>query len=115
FAPLPGLTGAHVGWFWKLFLGKEWVKVDELAAVPNQFERFDDEGSWVTPGIQFGISQVPPIRYRITNEDGTRTVQLQHTRFIYNWQKHKGSAYPSYETTRREFDSLFSKFCDFLE
>ncbi len=33
FAPLKGLTSAHVGWFWKQCLDNKWEKVAEAVAL----------------------------------------------------------------------------------
>jgi hypothetical protein len=40
-------------------------------------------------------------------------IQVQATRFHYNWQK-RGQAYPSYHEVRKDFDSCFEKFRRFV-
>jgi uncharacterized protein (TIGR04255 family) len=51
-------------------------------------------------------------RLLITNAAGDRMIQVQPSRFHYNWQKCEG-VYPSYQTMRSEFHALFETFRKF--
>jgi uncharacterized protein (TIGR04255 family) len=113
FVPLSGMTSGHLGWFWKRYLGDEWVKATDAVAIIDQFESFDEKRA-VGLGLQLQIAQVMvPHRLQITTAAGDRMIQVQPSRFHYNWQK-KGSAYPSYRQVRKEFDNSFETFCRFL-
>jgi hypothetical protein len=50
---------------------------------------------------------------QLTNAAGDRVVQVQNTRFIYNWRK-QNLAYPSYRQSRAEFDARYAQFCRFV-
>lgn len=81
-----------------------------------QYERFGDERSWDTLGeFKLLISQEPPVRLRITNQQRSRMVQLQNGRIHYNWLATGGENYPRYSTVLSEFRGVFKKFADFLE
>ena len=112
FAPLANLTSGYYGWFWKQFLDETWVRTSDAGVLPDQFEKFGDEVVWGVSSIQFGVLSVPLVRVQIFNAKNDRLIQIQNTRFLYNWQKQEG-AYPRYASTRREFDALFARFCDF--
>jgi uncharacterized protein (TIGR04255 family) len=115
FAPLRELSTAHIGWYWKECLDNRWTKVEQAVPLPDQFERFAEERSWVHPGIRIGLRpQSEPDRLQIIQDDDERMIQVQRTRFIYNWRKH-GSTYPSYATLRPEFDSRFDRFVSFAK
>jgi uncharacterized protein (TIGR04255 family) len=112
FAALPGWTTAHPGWFWKRYLDEQWSQAADAQPLMDQFELFGDERKWQpAPSIQF--LSTPLTRLQITNTTGDRMVQIQPTRFIYNWQK-RDSVYPSYGRLRSEFDALFATFNRFV-
>jgi uncharacterized protein (TIGR04255 family) len=111
FAPLH-LTTAHLGLFWKQYLGKGWPRVTEVPPLPEQREVFADHPVWGVATIQ--VSTMPThLRLQITNEAGDRMIQAQNTRFHYNWQKKEG-VYPSYKDVRGEFDQMFDLFQKFV-
>jgi uncharacterized protein (TIGR04255 family) len=112
FAPLSPWCGGHAGWFWKQFLGKEWKHTADAPLIGDLFEKFDTEQTWGPAGVSLFMAQSSPSRLQITNEDGDRMIQIQSTRFHYNWKKASGR-YPSYETILKEFLAnlnLFKKF-----
>src|SRR5205823_5669613 len=93
FAPIPGFTGGHAGWFWKEHLGPGW-KPSDAPLLPEQTEAFGAQGP---PKLAFQLKQAPlASRLLIENETGDRLLQLQNTRFHYNWRK-TGGDYPHYE------------------
>ena len=53
-------------------------------------------------------------RVQLTTQSGQRMIQLQSTRFHYNWQK-KGEGYPSYQHVRKDFEQYFDMLCRFVE
>ena len=113
FAPLQKFTDAHAGWFWKNYLDKEWHNVQVAPKIDDQFERFGDEMRWGQTGA-FRITGPGPERLQIIRSDEERMIQIQDTRFIYNWKKQEGS-YPSYDELLPEFQRTFSQFEKFAE
>ena len=113
FTPLTTLTSGHLGWFWKKCLGSEWKTATDAVALPPQVEAFGAP-SWLTPGVlQLNVGNAPPTRLQITNSEGDRMIQVQSSRFHYNWQKKEG-AYPSYRAVREEFGKYFETFRRFV-
>lgn len=113
FGRLANFTNGHLGWYWKR-LGDGWPKAVDAPALPDQFETFDAERQWSPPGLQLLVGSGPkPARLQIRNEAGDRLIQVQASRFHYNWQKREG-VYPSYGKMRAEFDRLFADFCRFV-
>jgi len=76
----------------------------------KSFAQFDQ------PQIRF-MSKLPPFsRCWFLNENGTKLIQVQQDRFIYNWRKLEGQElYPRYENVRDEFLALWQDFSDFLK
>ena len=112
FAPISGFTSGHFGWYWKESLDSSWVKTIEAPPLPDQFEQFGDQQSRMVKSIQL-IPFSQPDRLQIVNSDDDRVIQLQNTRFLYNWRK-IGSKYPSFETLYPEFSNELEGFRDFL-
>ncbi len=112
FAPLKGLTSAHVGWFWKQCLDNKWEKVAEAVALPDEFERF---GPMSAASARFKVGPIgfpPRLQFSWANEG--RMMQIQATRFHYNWNR-IGGEYPRYRKVREEFDHHFETFCRFVD
>src|ERR1700731_3955262 len=78
FAPLQGLTSSHYGWFWKEFLGAEWVKAGDALPVLDQFETFGETRSSGIPALRVILGQASsPRRVQFTTESGERMIQVQ--------------------------------------
>jgi len=113
FAPLDGFSTALVGWFWKGgFLSKEWTQVAEAPRLEDQFEKFDGKGGWGRHAIKL-LPPGQPERIQIIQRGGDRMIQVQNTRFIFNWRKQEGN-YPGYTVLAQEFRELFAQFQSFL-
>ncbi len=113
FAPLATFSAPYAGWYWKECLDEQWTKIDLSAPIADQYEHFEDEAHWARPGIRVAVGPTPPpIRVQITQRDDDRMIQLQQTRFIYNWRK-RGDVYPSNRALRPEFDTQFDRFAAF--
>jgi uncharacterized protein (TIGR04255 family) len=113
FAPLQGLTGAHMGKFWTE-LGSDWVKVIETQPISDQFESFNTPAQFVPLGTVITSITLPRgPRLQIFNQSNDRMIQVQSNRFHYNWQK-AGEKYPSYRKVREEFDAMFARFTAFV-
>jgi uncharacterized protein (TIGR04255 family) len=113
FARLATFRTAHAGCFWLTNLSQEWRNIQETVRLDDQFERFGDERKWGQPGFRFFTS--PEVqRTQISNPDGTRMIQLQDSRFIYNWKKTENK-YPSFAKTKSEFSRYYLEFKQFVE
>jgi uncharacterized protein (TIGR04255 family) len=114
FAPLRGLSSGHIGWFWKRYLGDEWTNAVDTFPIMDQFETFGNQPRAKVPDLSVLLNQGPLARrVQISTETGARMVQVQPTRFHYNWQK-KAHAYPSYQDMSREFHLNFERFARFV-
>lgn len=113
FARLP-LTTAHAGWFWKKYLGSEWPAVVVVPRLEDRFERFDDAArAWnITTPLRL-LNKAEPDRLQIVRSDEERMVQVQDSRFIYNWRKQKNE-YPTYRQLRPEYEHLLERFQEFI-
>lgn len=111
FAQLKGLSSAHVGWFWKQYLDSKWEKVAEVVPLPDEFERFEA----IPAGrVQFKVEAIRfPARLQISWANDGRMMQIQPTRFHYNWNR-VGGEYPRYLRVREEFDHYLETFCRFV-
>lgn len=114
FAPLPGFSTAHAGCYWKKHLDPAWTGVKDAPRLPDQFERLGTEQRWRS-GVEIRQIQAgEPNRVQFVGSDGERMIQVQDSRFIYNWRKREG-AYPSYDKLRPEFDGRFNVFRRFVQ
>lgn len=115
FAPLPNFSTLHAGWYWGTCLRSDgWTRADQADPLDDQFERFGEETAWERPGVRVRV--VPGTttpRLQIIERNEERMIQLQSTRFIYNWRK-RGSEYPTYKKLRPEFDKYFAQYEKFV-
>jgi len=112
FAPIPDLTGGHIGWYWKSCLGSSWPRLIEGLFLQDQFERFEQQPSWNFPSLQFSVTV--PNRLQIIHEDDDRVIQVQNTRFLYNWRRREDE-YPRYRSIYPEFIRHLELFRAFLK
>lgn len=113
FGRLIGFTNAHFGLVWKRFLESDsgWVKAQDAPYLPDQFEKFGDEIPWGMPSLSL-FSHVGPARVLLIHEQDDRVIQIQNTRFLYNWRKRE-SIYPSFKKTYPDFLNYFERFRSF--
>jgi uncharacterized protein (TIGR04255 family) len=116
FKPIPGLTAAHAGIFWREVLGTDWPKAVDAPLLADQTEKFEGGLSWLGPGsvFQLALPHLSGSRLQVSSSAGDRMVQIQPNRFHYNW-KSTGEDYPSYSKVRREFDHYFGQLARFVE
>jgi uncharacterized protein (TIGR04255 family) len=113
--PAVELTNALAGWYWKSALGPEWSNAREAPEIPDAAELFGAERQWMTsPSIKV-IPGITPSRLQIFRRDEERLIQVQNTRFIYNWKKAAGRPYPSYRALLPEFLQHFDQFAKFVQ
>lgn len=107
------LSNALAGWYWKQYLGKQWPKSAVAPRLDDAFERFGDERTWGTPSLRFTPGLEAP-RLQVFREDNQRLVQIQDTKFIYNWKKLPGEPYPTYKKLLPEFEQHLEHFEKFI-
>jgi len=112
FSPLTKLTSAHYGLFWRE-LGPEWVDPADALPIDDQFELFDRPRPEPSRGIDLRPARFPA-RLMIGHRDQDRLIQLQPTRFHFNWRRRAGF-YPSYRRLISEFTAMFDRFERFVE
>lgn len=113
FNRLSSFSNALAGWFWKDFLGHEWKSSQPNPRLKDVFEKFGVEGHWTAPPVFELVPGMEAERLQILRDDEERMIQIQDSRFIYNWRKREG-VYPSYEKLLPEFRIEFDKFLNFV-
>jgi uncharacterized protein (TIGR04255 family) len=113
FDPIPQFNEAHGGWFWKKCLPPEWKRTAIAPRLEDQFERFGEAKLW-GPESLLMIRAPGGERIQIFGSDDERMIQIQNTRFLYNWRK-QSAAYPSYEKLHPEFMNCFQSFTQFVK
>ncbi len=111
FDPLAGFSTAHAGSYWTT-IRSEWPTIVEVAELPEAFERFGDERVWGREGIHVRPGTAPN-RVQIINTAEDRMIQIQRSRFIYNWRKRNGH-YPSFAAILPEFREKLAAFTEFV-
>ena len=109
----PNFAVRGMGAFWKVLDSAEWPRVSDAPLLPVQFEPCTREARW-SKGVQVHVSQDPSSRLQITNAAGDRMIQLQNTRFHFNWLGQAGRTYPRYEKVRTEFSDVYGRFLEFV-
>lgn len=113
FSPLTKLTAGHFGLFWRE-LGDEWVTPGDGPLIADQFELFDRPRWDQTGAVELRLGPMPlPGRFTVEHRDKDRLVQVQATRFHYNWRRREGF-YPSYRRLISEFEAMFGRFTAFV-
>jgi uncharacterized protein (TIGR04255 family) len=113
FDPIPGLTNAHLGAFWKA-ISVDWPSVADAMPLPSQFEQFNEAAKWANMGISIGVRQEMPSRVQIKNKNADRMIQIQNGRFHFNWLGRSDAAYPRYATIRQQFVDALEQFTAFV-
>lgn len=113
--PSLALTSGHLGWFWKSKMGDEWPKAVDAPPLPDQFERFGEDRWMPSPSPPSPVALIRPgsARLQLINAADDRVIQVQKSRFYFNWRK-RDRVYPSYERTRDEFLHAYGKFSEFV-
>lgn len=101
------LTAGHIGLFWQT-VESEFPNIDEVSPLPPP-QRPD--------AVTIELSNLPPLaRTWLSSEDGSRLMQLQGDRFIYNWKRQEDDdQYPSFDMVYKEFQECLGRFLKFLE
>lgn len=113
FAPLEGLSVAHIGLYWST-IRNAFIRCEEQAPIPHVVEDLaaPDVGSRTVFHLR-GQPDMPRVWF--LNDSGNQMVQVQRDRFVHNWRKMSPEeAYPRYPTVKRDFQEHWASFCDFL-
>ena len=115
FETLSRVSNAHLGWFWKSCLDGEWEQATDAMYLPPQSETFGTPLELLSLGMQVvQIQQAAAAsRVQLLTGSGDRMIQIQNSRFHYNWRKRDG-VYPSYRTMLSEFEGYFDRFRRFV-
>jgi len=110
--PLPQVRAAHLGLLWQRYYA-EFPSLQELAPIETAEEEFGPIRTRTITVQLMGPQPVP--RHWFVSRDGTRVIQVQADRFVLNWRRaHAEEPYPRYETLRKEFESHYRVYVDFL-
>jgi uncharacterized protein (TIGR04255 family) len=113
FAPILNFTRAHFGRYWAESLDSSWMKTIDAVELLDQFERFG-EPSWKLPIPELRLMDSPPPgRVQFINADDDRVIQVQKSRFLYNWRKREAT-YPRFKIVFPDFNSKLRGFRDYL-
>jgi uncharacterized protein (TIGR04255 family) len=114
FDQLPNLTSAHLGWYWREFLDRSWVRTFEATPIADQFEAFGEQARrFPSPSLSAVLTSIPSPRIQFVNEADDRVLQIQNTRFLYNWRKREAS-YPRFNDLFSQFTASLARFREFL-
>lgn len=117
FEPIAGLTSAHVGRFWATEeASREFDAASDLAPVEPVVEVFDAR----PPEFLRRMARMPRRsampRVQLRGTSGTRLLQIQADRLIFNWiRPERADAYPRFATLHQSFERWLTRFTDFLE
>jgi uncharacterized protein (TIGR04255 family) len=112
FEPIDGFRIVDYGLFW-LEIAADFPDVTTDAPLEAPVENFD--------GIRQGelslqLMKAPPIpRVLFRNAANGELIQVQNTRFGFNWAKVGGSPYPRSEPLMARFKELFGRFAAYVE
>lgn len=111
FAPIKGLSTAHLGLFWGC-LGDGWRQAGEAEPVGQVLTEEQ------TPGARLGeamIVQGRARRLRFSDASRSRLLQIENGWFVYNWRRTaEAEPYPRFAVLLPEFLSLLAKWREFL-
>lgn len=113
FEEIPHFGNAQLGAFWKTLDPAEWVSVTDAPPLEPQFEQFG-EGMGPQPLLAFRWTQDLRTRLQIKNEPGDRMIQIQNSRFHFNWLGKTAGYYPRYPAVRDGFEAVLKQFVTFV-
>ena len=93
------------------FLETGWLDLSEAPVVESRFEEFEEGSIWGNRDLR--LTSTPNCRFQFRNPTGDRMVQLQRTRFLFNWMG-KGEEYPRFGKVFESFRDHFERLNQFL-
>lgn len=112
FAPITGLTTAHIGLLWQKYRSQ----LPLIEEHPPLDPAPEDSDPRKPPRVEIVFGNKPPVpRVWFLSEAKTELLQIQQDRFIHNWRKvGDDDAYPRYEQIRDQFRKEVGAFSQFL-
>lgn len=96
---------------WRERIKEEFSKIEEHPELPDIIEGAELEQTKVRMQM---IEGVPPRRFWFVNKTETELIQVQRTRFVYNWRKRSDAdQYPTYDALRKKVKSQLESFMGF--
>lgn len=97
---------------WREQIKDEFPKLEEHPELPDLIEGADLEQTKVRMQL---VQGVPPRRFWFVNRNETELIQVQRTRFVYNWRKrNEGDHYPTYDVLRKKVENQLKRFVEFV-
>lgn len=113
FDRLPDFTSGHLGLFWSELGTSDWGRPKDDVPLDDQFETFQRPRLPSPTSIQLTLTSSPiPGRFLLHHSSGDRLIQVQPSRFHFNWRK-QGGFYPSFRKLIGEFEQQFATFSRF--
>lgn len=122
FDPIEGFGTVALGAYWKT-LDSQWSTVEDALPIADQFEEAGRAGQIRHAlNLQMVLGSQPSTspystRLRISNAANDRMIQVQNTRFHFNWIGHRADVAPAYlhfRESMEEFESRLAHFSQFL-
>ena len=109
FALTQRLTAGHIGQFWHS-VEDDFPNIEEVAPLPPPN---------LQEAVKIEVSEIPPMpRTWLLSEDGSRLMQLQADRFLYNWKREEEEEeeipYPGFDIIYDEFKNHLDLYMEFL-
>jgi uncharacterized protein (TIGR04255 family) len=106
FPPIPRFSDAHAGLYWQ----RVRANYPQVQSQPRL------EGSIESPGqpqpvrFEFPLGSPPQSRTWLIGDTDEYLIQIQNTRFIFNWRQRQKSPYPRFDALREQFVAHFEAF-----
>jgi uncharacterized protein (TIGR04255 family) len=114
FNQVPNYSIVYAKDIWQLF-EKDFPNVQEMPALPPQFETFGGANVSAGPQFFFGSAQ-PSSRLWFVSGDQNRLLQFQPDRFLLNWNRQVTNIqYPRYEELSQSYRHYLETLCIFFE
>lgn len=110
FPPIPRFSDAHAGLYWQRV----------RASYPRAESQPRLEGPIESPGppqpmrFELPLGIQPQNRTWLIGDTDEYLIQIQNTRFIFNWRQRQKSQYPRFEALRSQFATYFEAFLALL-
>lgn len=104
----------YFGLYWSR-IRNSFPKVETKPPIAHIVENFERERLMPPAVVRAEISDEAFVRCWFLDKTNNSFIQLQHDRFLYNWQAlGQSDIYPRFHTTRAQFHAEWIRFCDFL-
>jgi uncharacterized protein (TIGR04255 family) len=108
FPAIPKFLDIHSALYWQR-VRDQYPRVESQPRLEGPIEGLDPS----PVPVQFVPIDVRQVRNWLINETDDQLIQIQNSRFVYNW-RHRETPYPKFEPLLGRFRVQFELFCDFL-